>query len=107
MVVNHDSGIVPVLMEYDMKLHCWRDDPRSLNVVALSVHSGDVACTQLVPTEPQWVYQEGAIRLSGGDVASQVVVVSLSVKGSGQQCNFLSRCDLENGEWHRPRWHGR
>ena len=98
VVVHDDAGVVPVLVQHDVERDGRGDQPAAVQLPTVLVHAGDVAGAELVPGQPPWVHEEGAIGLLVRDVPAQMIVVPFVEEGPGQERDFLLRAEMHLGK---------
>jgi hypothetical protein len=99
--VDRHRDIATDTVQFDVQRDRGCDRPPARDLVAVGVRGHDVACGDLVPCQPERVHQKRPVGLFVGDMASEVIVVSLGEQATAQQRQLL--CGGQFGQCRRNR----
>ena len=110
MVVDHDLQIMAPLVHGQMQSDSRGDIPIALDNPAGRIDPDDVAGRQFIPRQFPRIDEEGSIRLGKRNVSGDMIIISFTVKRSGQQREFLRRGQFGKqrpAPWHRGQFRKR
>ena len=105
VVVDRHRDIATDTVQFDVQRDRRCDRPPACDLVAVGIHGHDVARGDLVPRQSERVHKERAVGLLIGDVAGEMVVVSLGEQATAQQRQFLGGGQV--GQRRRDRFRDR